>query len=96
MNYFNDIMKRYITHYANILGYEDIVEIVLSEQLPGKEMAARLVAFSDKFFDQGAIDAENEVMLDEIDIDTYDIEKTCIAICSFVDAQGYGELLDLS
>jgi hypothetical protein len=95
MIYFNDVMKIYIAYYLEVLGFDDVTESIESGTISSDEIAARLVEFSEKLFAQGAIDAENEIMLGTIDVDLYDIEKTCVAICSFVEAQGYGHLINM-
>ena len=96
MSYFNDVMKTYITHYSTTLGYTDILPTIEAEKIPDRDVAIRLVEFSDKMFAQGTVDEENGLVLGRIDVDVYDIEKTCVTISSFVDAQGYGDLLNLN
>ena len=95
MSYLNDVMKSYIAHYSATLGYTDLLPSIETETIPDREVAIRLVEFSDQMFAQGAVDEENGLVLGKIDVDVYDIEKTCVTISSFVDAQGYGELLNL-
>ena len=95
MSYFNDVMKSYIAHYSSTLGYTDILASIEAEKIPSLDVATRLIELSDKMFAQGAVDEENGLVLGKIDVDVYDIEKTCVTISSFVDAQGYGELLNL-
>ena len=95
MSYFNDIIQTYFTHYASALGYADLIVVLETEKIPTREIAARLLEFADKMFAQGVVDEENEVFIGKIDVDMYDIEKACVTINAFVDAQGFGDLLDL-
>jgi hypothetical protein len=93
MLYFNDVMKIHIKHYTAALGFSDIVAAVELESISSRDVAQRIVRFSDALIAQGAIDAENGLRFGAMDVDVYDIEKICVTICEFVDAQGYGDLI---
>ncbi len=95
MTYFNDVMQLYIAHYTATLGYTEILAAITTEKIPDQNTAIRLVDFSDKMFAQGIADEENGLTIGKMNVEVYDIEKTCVTINSFVDAQGYGELLKL-